>query len=166
MLVRQSAARGELPLGAGAVKQINFGLATRTLNQSRSDGVTLTVRTHTSENDRMPIMRRIHIIGLGAMVLSLSLASPARSQFVPDGWSAFQQTAAADLIVIGKVTDIEPQSVLAERTKGADKVDHLVATIRIEENLLGAKGLTHLRVAFVPGLPPPPPTNPAQKRYL
>lgn len=100
-------------------------------------------------------MRRIHLVALG--VMALSPAAPARAQFVPEGLSPFQQVSAADLVVTGKVTDIEPEPVLVERVKGGEKVLHLVATLRVEEKLLGAGGLTHVRVAFVPELPEPTP---------
>jgi hypothetical protein len=100
-------------------------------------------------------MARIHLLGLGVMVLSLALVARAHSQNELEGLSAFEQTAAADLIVIGKVTNIEPEPVLAEGPRGTCKALHLVATIRVEENLFGAKGLTHVRVAFVPELPAP-----------
>jgi hypothetical protein len=100
-------------------------------------------------------MGRHHFIGVGALALLFCAAACARAQFEPDGLSAFEQAAASDVIVIGKVTDIESEPVLAERARGTGKVLHLIATIRVEENLLGAKGLTHIRVAFVPELRPP-----------
>jgi hypothetical protein len=111
------------------------------------------------------MMRRIHLIGLTAMALALWLAAPARCQFVADGLSAFEQTAAADVIVIGKVTALEPEPVFIERSNATKKLLHLVATIRVEERLLGGKGLTHVRVAFVPEIPTPLP-NPAKMRFL
>ena len=101
------------------------------------------------------VMRHMRIVALCAFALTLALAAPAQSQFVPDGLSPFEQTSVADLIVVGKVTDIESQPVLASPAKGAPKVGHLVATIRIEENLLAARGLTHVRVGFVPETPSP-----------
>jgi hypothetical protein len=110
-------------------------------------------------------MGRIHLFGFVVVALSLSLAARARSQVEPEGLSAFEQTAAADLIVIGKVTDIEPEPVLIASPGGTGKALHLVATIRVEENLSGAKGLTHVRVAFVPELPAPT-RNPAVKIFL
>jgi hypothetical protein len=109
-------------------------------------------------------MGRLHLIGIGALALSISLAARARAQFEPDGLSAIEQAAAADVIVIGKVTEIEPGPVLAEGAKGTGKILHLVATIRVEENLLGAKGVTHVRVAFVPELRAR--RNSAVKTYL
>ena len=109
-------------------------------------------------------MGRLHFIGVGTLALLFCTAACARAQFEPDGLSAFEQAAAADVIVIGKVTDIESEPVLAERARGKDKVLHLVATIRVEENLLDAKGLTHVRVAFVPELRAPG-RNPAVKVF-
>ena len=93
-------------------------------------------------------------VGLSVLAL-LSLMTPARSQFevFPQGVSPLEQTTQADVIVIGTVTDIEEQPVQAERRKGSGKVAHLVGTIRVAETLLGAKGLTHVRVGYVPGIP-------------
>jgi hypothetical protein len=111
------------------------------------------------------IMRRIPIIGLSVAILTLALATSARSQVVQDGLSPIEQTVMADIVVVGKVTGMEPQTVLAERWRGDDKVGHLVATIRIEESLLGAKGLTHIRVGFAPDVREDRVNN-AQKIYL
>jgi hypothetical protein len=110
-------------------------------------------------------MGRLHFIGLAALALSLFLADGARAQFEPDGLSPFEQASAADVIVMGKVIDIEPEPVLADSTKGKDKTLHLVATVRVEQKLLGATGVTHLRVAFAPDLPAPG-RNPAVKQFL
>jgi hypothetical protein len=110
-------------------------------------------------------MGRLHFVGPGALTLLLSLATSARSQFDSGGLSAFEQAAAADVIVIGRVTEIEPEPILADGLRGKDKVLHLVATIRVDENLMGAKGVTIVRVAFVPELRAPS-TNPNVKVYL
>jgi hypothetical protein len=110
-------------------------------------------------------MARFHLIGLGVFTLLHSLAARACAQFEPVGLSAFEQAAAADVIVTGKVTDIERDPILVERTNRTAKVLHLVATIRVDENLLGAKGLTHLRVAFVSETPAPA-RDPNVKIYL
>jgi hypothetical protein len=107
-------------------------------------------------------MQRFHFVGVGALALSLCVTARAQAQFEPDGLSAFEQAASADIIVIGKVTEIEPEPILADGAKGKDKLLHLVATIRVEENLQGAKGVTHVRVAFVPELRAPR-RNPAVK---
>jgi hypothetical protein len=61
-----------------------------------------------------------------------------------------QQAAAADVVFIGNVGDVEPDVLMAEQHPGAGKVGHMVVTLRVEESLRGAKGITHLRVGFVP----------------
>lgn len=100
-------------------------------------------------------MKRMRFVGFGVFTLSLALVAPAHCQFELNGLSPFEQASVADLIVVGRVTDIESQPVLAAASKGAAKLDHLVATIRIDQNLLGARGLTHVRVGFVPETPSP-----------
>ena len=95
-------------------------------------------------------MRRIPIVGLSVVVLTLALAPSVHSQFEPTGLPPVEQAAMADLVVVGKITGMEPQPVAVERRQGTARVHHLVATVRIEETLLGAKGVTHIRVGFVP----------------
>ena len=111
------------------------------------------VPDHNSRGSEVGIMRRLRFVGPSVAILTLALATSARSQFVPDGLSPTEQTVRADVVVVGKVTGMEPQTVLAERWKGDGKVGHLVATIHIEESPIGAKGLTHIRVGFVPEIP-------------
>ena len=96
-----------------------------------------------------------HIRIISAAILTVGLAAPARGQFLPDGLSPFEQASRSDLIVVGKVTGMEAEPVLAKPVRGADKAAHMIATIRIDENLLGANGLTHLRVGFVSQNPRP-----------
>jgi hypothetical protein len=61
-----------------------------------------------------------------------------------------QQASQADIVVVGKVVDVEPDMVMAEQYVGGGKVGHMVVNVRIQESLLGAKGLTHIRVGYVP----------------
>jgi hypothetical protein len=106
-------------------------------------------------------MNRNRLVGVSALMLALAFTAAAHGQFERDGLSPFEQASMADLIILGKVTDLETQPVIVERSKGADKVGHLVAAIHVEENLFGAKGLTHVRVGFVPEIPSPA-RNPTQ----
>lgn len=64
--------------------------------------------------------------------------------------SPMQQAAQADIVVIGKVTDLESDLAMVEASPGSERVGHMVANVRIEESLLGTKGLTHVRIGFVP----------------
>jgi hypothetical protein len=61
-----------------------------------------------------------------------------------------QRVAQADAVVVGKVTAIEDKLVEATQVPGAkDKVEYHVAVIKIKDDLLGAKDLTHVRVGYI-----------------
>ncbi|MCE9532682.1 MAG: hypothetical protein K8T89_16415 [Planctomycetes bacterium] len=61
-----------------------------------------------------------------------------------------QLAIMSDAVVVGEVTALEPELVMIESYPGSGKVAHMVAVVRVDEGLLGSKGLTHLRVAFIP----------------
>jgi hypothetical protein len=62
-----------------------------------------------------------------------------------------QRAAAAQTVVIGKVVSIEDKTVAAKRSPNdPDKVEYKVAVVKIDDAVLGVKGLTHVRVGFVP----------------
>jgi hypothetical protein len=78
-----------------------------------------------------------------------------------------QRVMQADTIVVGKVTGVEEKTVKAVRFQGdAEKGEYRVFTVKIEQNLMGGKGLTHIKVGcLMPAAPPPPPVvDPAQPR--
>jgi hypothetical protein len=108
-------------------------------------------------------MRRILIgglLGLVCLVLQASLM-PARAlvalpSSIPD------RVAGASAIVIGKVTTIEEKTVQARPNPAAQPVEYQIAVIKIDEAILGAKGLTHIRVGFIPAPPPLPPGGPVR----
>jgi hypothetical protein len=61
------------------------------------------------------------------------------------------RVALADCIIVGKVTSIEEKPVDAPAAPGAkDKVPYTVAVVKVDDAILGAKGLTHVRVGFQP----------------
>ncbi|HEX3152615.1 MAG TPA: hypothetical protein VHR66_31370 [Gemmataceae bacterium] len=69
---------------------------------------------------------------------------------------------SADVVIIGKVLEIEKDTVEATPFKGSPKeqaVAYKIAVVKIEDSLMGGKGLTQFRVGFPadagPGLPPP-----------
>jgi hypothetical protein len=60
-----------------------------------------------------------------------------------------ERVATADAVVVGKVTEIEEKTVKATRFPGdKEKGEFQVAVVKVEEALAGAKGVTHVRVAF------------------
>src|SRR5262245_53319735 len=71
------------------------------------------------------------------------------------------RVATSDVVVVGKVVSFEEKKVKAERFPGdQDKNSEFrIAVIKVEDPILGAKGLTHIKVGtWVP--PPPPPDTP------
>lgn len=89
--------------------------------------------------------------GLGCLTLAgeswaLSLVAPPP---LPN------QVAVAEVIVVGKVVQLEGRSVTTTRYPGQkDKVDHAIAVVEIADGILGAKDMKKVRIGFV--LPPPP----------
>ncbi|HMF11177.1 MAG TPA: hypothetical protein VKE94_02695, partial [Gemmataceae bacterium] len=67
----------------------------------------------------------------------------------PQAWI---RATTADVIVVGKVTTIEDRKVRAERFLG-DSGEYTVAVVKVEEALLGAKDLTHVKVGSLPPVP-------------
>ncbi|MBL8797347.1 MAG: hypothetical protein JNM56_25825 [Planctomycetia bacterium] len=70
--------------------------------------------------------------------------------------------ALADAVVVGKIVSIEDKTVAAKRYPGdPSKAEFKVALIQIDAPLYGAKGLTRIRLGFVP---PEAPINPKPGR--
>ena len=70
------------------------------------------------------------------------------------------QAVQADVVVIGKVIEIEKDTVDASPYKGApkeQKVAFKIAVLKIEDPLVGARGLTQLRVGFLADAAPTAP---------
>jgi len=62
-----------------------------------------------------------------------------------------QRLAQADCVVVGKVVSIEDKTVSASVSRDEpEKAEFKIALVRIDEGLFGAKGLTHVRVGFLP----------------
>lgn len=78
-----------------------------------------------------------------------------------------QRAISAEVVVVGKVTAIEKETIDAQLFAGAkDKVAHKVAVVKIQTNLAGADNMTHIKIGFIPEPPAPPvqPINPVPVR--
>jgi len=61
------------------------------------------------------------------------------------------RAARAQAILTGKVTGFEQKTTLAVSHYGGNgKLEYKVAIVKIDESLVGIKGLTHVKVGFVP----------------
>jgi hypothetical protein len=97
------------------------------------------------------------LLGLSALAL---LASPAlRGQedvrssariALPAAQPVPIRVAASDAVVVGKVIAVEEKSATAARYPGTPKIEYRVAVVQIDDGLVGTKGMTHIRVGFVP----------------
>jgi len=101
-------------------------------------------------------MRRIPAAFLAAAGVALTAAAaPALMiAFTPPA----QRALTADVVVVGKVTAVEKETVEATPFPGSpQKVQYKVAVVKIETNLAGAANLAHIKVGFVPAPPVAPP---------
>ena len=63
--------------------------------------------------------------------------------------SILDRVLHADVIVVGKVTELEKETVKANPfPRATEKADFQIAVVQIGEGLRGAKGLTTIRVGF------------------
>ncbi len=79
-----------------------------------------------------------------------------------------QRALTADVVIVGKVTAIEKETVDAEQFPGQkQKVAHKVAVVKIETGLAGANNVTHIKIGFIPQPKvEPQPVNPNQPAIL
>jgi hypothetical protein len=93
-------------------------------------------------------MKRTLLAGLACLtVLALTAATVQATMIMAQPVPL--RVASADLIVVGKVTGFADKTVPAERFKG-DKAVYQIAKVKVEEVLLGKKGLKEVKVAYVP----------------
>lgn len=88
-------------------------------------------------------MSRFFPVTLAAFVV----VSPAAGKRAPAP-SPVQRAVAAEVVVIGKVTAIEKESVEVAPEPGSPKQAFAVAVIKVESSLAGAANLTHVKVGF------------------
>lgn len=96
-------------------------------------------------------MRRLLLSGLAA-VASVGFAAeqaPAL-RIAVQNFSTTQKTAQAQVVVTGKVTGLEKETVELPQFPGdKNKVAFTIAVIKVETGLVGAKNITHIKVAFL-----------------
>ena len=95
-------------------------------------------------------MRQCVTVGV---VLALAAAPALAMMIAPP--SVMQKVATSDAVVVGKVTAIAEKTIKAERWPGdKERGEFRIATVKVDGHILGVKGLTHVKVGWVP--PPPP----------
>jgi hypothetical protein len=99
-------------------------------------------------------MPRILLSALAVVVLAV----PARAGAPAPPPSTFQKFAGADAVVTGKVTAVEKDTVdaTAPYPGAKEKVAYKVAVVKVDGRIVGADGVTHIKVGFVPPDPNAP----------
>jgi hypothetical protein len=86
-----------------------------------------------------------------ALALALfALVPAARADRIGPIARPVDRALRVPVVVVGKVTAVEKDTVDAAYYKGGAKVAHKVAVVKVETNLFGADATTHLKVGFVP----------------
>ena len=104
-------------------------------------------------------MRSLLVAGLAGLSC-LTLAVPSAHAVAimrPINIPVPQRVVQAGVVFVGKVTGFEEKTVPAKRFPN-DKAEYRVATVKVQQGLLGTRGLTHLKVAFL--LPQTAPVGP------
>jgi len=91
-------------------------------------------------------MSRLLLVALALMGLAL----PAKADRIAPVANPVERALRVPVVVVGKVTAIEKDAVDAELYPGAGKkVAHKIAVVKVETDLAGAAGATHLKIGFV-----------------
>ena len=94
---------------------------------------------------------------LGGVVAVLALVAPAWAGAPAPIPHPIERAFRVPVVIVGKVTSIEADTVEASPFAGApSKVAYKIAVVKIETNLAGAAGVTHVKVGFVPPAKPDP----------
>jgi hypothetical protein len=104
-------------------------------------------------NTGASLMKRMLLVGVAGLLMLpvMALAQEASKIAIIAPSPVPVRVATADMVVIGKVTSIEGQNVKAPAFPGAkDMAEYQVAVVKIEDAVLGAKGLKEVRVGFIP----------------
>lgn len=102
---------------------------------------------------------RLGLAAVAAVLLGLAAAAQAKAIAIAVPQTPAARVANADVVVVGKVTDVEAEPVAVSAYPGAkdEKVLFKVAVLKIDEALLGGAGVTRIRVGFPADAAAPPP---------
>jgi hypothetical protein len=86
-----------------------------------------------------------------AAVAALVLAPAADAKRAIRIFSPTEKLVRSDVVAVGKVTAVEKDEVLAPQFPGAtDKAAYKIAVVKIENGLVGANNITHVKIGFIP----------------
>ncbi len=105
-------------------------------------------------------MRCLFLVALLLFIPGIALSKRAASR------TPVQSAAVADVVLVGTVTDIDKDPLVAPSAPGAaDKIAYTVATVQVTDAIRGLKTETHVKVGYTPNARTP--LNLAEKQdYL
>ena len=95
------------------------------------------------------------VVTAAALALAAPVNTPATSRALIAPQSIAQRVATSDAVVFGKVTALDDKTIKAEQFPG-QMAEFRIVTVKIADHIYGAKGLTHIKVGFVPPMAAPP----------
>jgi hypothetical protein len=97
------------------------------------------------------MLRKSRFLAIAGAFIALALiASPVWSMAIRQA-PLPERVALGKVIVVGKVAEIEKKTVQAKAFPGAEeKSEYQIAVVEIKDSIQGARGLTHVRIAFLP----------------
>ncbi|MBN9122335.1 MAG: hypothetical protein J0I06_24880 [Planctomycetes bacterium] len=82
----------------------------------------------------------------------LIVGAPARADRIAPAFSPAERALRAPVVVVGKVTAIEKDTIDARAYPGAaNKLAYKIAVVKIETGLAGTDGVTHVKIGFTTG---------------
>jgi hypothetical protein len=102
---------------------------------------------------------RYGLILAGLGLFGLAAAEDLKALVAPGALKPSALLPQADVVVIGKVVEVDKEPVDATQYRGApkdQKISYKVAVIKIDEAIVGGKGLTQFRVGFSADAPVTP----------
>lgn len=102
----------------------------------------------------MRTQKSLGVAIIASALLGFATGAEARALMVAAPPKPSALAGQSDIVVIGKVIEVEKDAVEATAFKGApkgEKTSYKIAVIKIEEAMIGGKGLTQFRVGFPEG---------------
>src|SRR5262245_60598327 len=97
---------------------------------------------------RSTSMRRWFAVA--AVAVACLFLTPTVHALVARPFPLSQKVAVSDAVVVGRVVTLEEKAVEVAQAPNAAKAAYTIANIKIDDGLVGTKGLTNIRVGFIP----------------
>src|SRR5688572_12399880 len=84
-------------------------------------------------------------------VFCLTIAVPVVAGKAIEIQPTSMRVIQAECVIVGKITSVEKLTIKASASPGdTSQTEYQVAVVKVEESLLGAKNVTHIKIGYVP----------------